>query len=98
MRVIINFKYCIVSSIILLSFSLADIWWMAAKVKKRNKIYSITFWRKAVVIFKKNVYCISQGRQFIVYTEVQILNECIKANFIDCRLNAYSVLLDDDLG
>ena len=51
-----------------------------------------------MVIFKKNVYCISQGRQFIVYSEGQILNECIKANLIDCRLNAYSVLLDNDLG
>ena len=40
---------------------------------------------------------LSQGRQFTVYNEEQILNECIKANFIDCRLNAYPVLSDDDM-
>lgn len=34
---------------------------------------------------------LSQGRQFIVYNEEQIISECIKTNFIDCRLNAYSV-------
>jgi len=34
---------------------------------------------------------LSQGRQFIVYSEDQILNECEKASFVDCRLNAYSV-------
>jgi hypothetical protein len=38
---------------------------------------------------------LSQERQFTVYNEKQILNECIKANFIDCRLNAYPVLSDD---
>ena len=38
---------------------------------------------------------LSQERQFTVYNEEQILNECIKANFIDCRLNAYPVLSDD---
>jgi hypothetical protein len=32
---------------------------------------------------------LTKGHQFIVYNEDQILNECIKANFIDCRLNAY---------
>ena len=31
----------------------------------------------------------SKDKQFIVFNEDQILNECIKANFIDCRLNAY---------
>jgi hypothetical protein len=40
---------------------------------------------------------LSQGRQFIVYNEEQILNECIKSNFIDCRLNAYPVLSDNDI-
>ena len=34
---------------------------------------------------------LSQGRQFIVYNEDQILNECEKAGFVDCRLNAYSI-------
>lgn len=34
---------------------------------------------------------LSQGRQFIVYSEEQILHECEKAGFVHCRLNAYSV-------
>jgi hypothetical protein len=37
---------------------------------------------------------LSNGRQFIVYNQKQILNECIKANFIDCRINAYPVQMD----
>jgi hypothetical protein len=40
---------------------------------------------------------LSQGRQFTIYYEEQILNECIKADFTDCRLNAYPMLLDDDM-
>lgn len=32
---------------------------------------------------------LTKNQQFTVYNEDQILNECIKANFIDCRLNAY---------
>jgi hypothetical protein len=40
---------------------------------------------------------LSQIKQFTVYNEEQILDECIKTNFIDCRLNAYPVLLDDDI-
>jgi hypothetical protein len=39
----------------------------------------------------------SRGRQFTVYNEEQILNECIKANYIDCRINAYPILLDSDI-
>lgn len=34
----------------------------------------------------------SQGNQFIVYNKEQILDACIKSNFMDCRLNAYPVL------
>ena len=34
----------------------------------------------------------SNGRQFSVYGREQILEECIKSNFIDCRINAYPVL------
>jgi hypothetical protein len=37
---------------------------------------------------------LSNGRQFVVYNQEQILNECIKANFIDCRINAYPVQID----
>jgi hypothetical protein len=39
---------------------------------------------------------LSNGRQFIVYDQKQILNECIKANFINCRINAYPVLIDSE--
>jgi hypothetical protein len=39
---------------------------------------------------------LSNGRQFIVYNPRQILNECIKANFLDCRINAYPVLIDSE--
>ena len=36
----------------------------------------------------------SEGKQFTVYNKEQILDGCIKSNFIDCRLNAYPVLED----
>ena len=39
---------------------------------------------------------LSKAKQFIIYNEEQILNECIKANFIDCRLNAYPLCEYDD--
>jgi len=38
----------------------------------------------------------SNNRQFTVYNREQILNECIKADFIDCRINAYPVLENDN--
>lgn len=34
----------------------------------------------------------SNNRQFTVNNKEQILSECIKADFIDCRINAYPVL------
>ena len=37
---------------------------------------------------------LSNGRQFIVYNQEQTLNECVKANFIDCRINAYPAQMD----
>jgi hypothetical protein len=40
---------------------------------------------------------LSNGRQFIVYNQKQILNECVKADFIDCRINAYPVQMDSGL-
>ncbi len=39
----------------------------------------------------------SHGRQFVVYDEGQILNECVKANFVDCRINAYPALADSTI-
>ncbi len=43
------------------------------------------FPRKMSTAFRNN-------RQYTVYNKEQILNECIKADFIDCRINAYPVL------
>jgi hypothetical protein len=37
----------------------------------------------------------SKGKQFIVYNKEQILNECIKSDFKDCRLNAYPIIEDE---
>ena len=45
---------------------------------------------------RKMSTALSQGRQFTVYNEEQILNECIKANFVDCRINAYPVPSEDE--
>jgi hypothetical protein len=39
---------------------------------------------------------LSNGRQFIVYNQKHILNECIRTNFLDCRINAYPVLIDSE--
>lgn len=36
----------------------------------------------------------SNGKQFTVYNKEQIVVECIKSNFVDCRLNAYPILED----
>ena len=37
----------------------------------------------------------SKGTQFTIYNKEQILNACIKSNFLDCRINAYPVLEDE---
>lgn len=37
----------------------------------------------------------SNGKQFTVYNEEQILDACIQSNFLDCRLSAYPVLEDE---
>ena len=34
----------------------------------------------------------SNGKQFTVYNKEQILDACIKSNFLDCRINAYPIL------
>lgn len=36
----------------------------------------------------------SNGKQFTVYNKEHIIDACIKANFIDCRINGYSILED----
>jgi hypothetical protein len=60
-----------------------------AKVKQRIRFILSHFEGRQPLFPRKMSTALSQGRQFIVYNEEQILNECIKANFIDCRLNAY---------
>ena len=45
---------------------------------------------------RKMSTALSKGKQFTLYSKEQILNECIKSNFIDCRLNAYPVFDNDD--
>jgi hypothetical protein len=37
----------------------------------------------------------TKGKQFTVHNKEQILDACIKANFLDCRLNAYPILEDE---
>jgi hypothetical protein len=43
---------------------------------------------------RKMSTAVSDGRQFSVCNKEQILQECKKAHFIDCRLNAYPILLE----
>ena len=68
-----------------------------AKVKEGIRFILTHFEGRQPLFPRKMSTSLSQGRQFTVYNEEQILNECIKANFIDCRLNAYPVLSDDDM-
>jgi hypothetical protein len=63
----------------------------AAKVKQGIRFILSHFEGRQQIFPRKMSTALSQGRQFIVYGQDQILHECIKSNFIDCRLNAYSV-------
>jgi hypothetical protein len=67
-----------------------------AKVKEGVQFILTHFEGRQPLFPRKMSTSLSQGRQFTIYSKEQILNECIKANFIDCRLNAYPVLSDDD--
>ncbi len=67
-----------------------------AKVKEGIRFILAHFEGRQQLFPRKMSTSLSQGRQFTVNSEEQILNECIKANFIDCRLNAYPVLSDSD--
>jgi Primase X len=62
-----------------------------AKVKQGIRFILSHFEGRQPLFPRKMSTALSQGRQFIVYSEDQILNECEKAGFVDCRLNAYSV-------
>jgi hypothetical protein len=63
----------------------------AAKVKQGIKFILSHFEGRQQLFPRKMSTALSQGRQFIVYSEAQILNECEKAGYIDCRLNAYPI-------
>jgi hypothetical protein len=63
----------------------------AAKVKQGIRFILSHFEGRQQLFPRKMSTALSQGRQFIVYTEDQIFNECEKAGFVDCRLNAYPV-------
>jgi hypothetical protein len=62
-----------------------------SKVKQGIRFILSHFEGRQQLFPRKMSTALSQGRQFIVYSEDQILNECEKAGFVDCRLNAYSV-------
>jgi hypothetical protein len=68
-----------------------------AKVKEGVKFILTHFEGRQSLFPRKMSTLLSQGRQFTVFDKEQILNECIKANFTDCRLNGYPVLSDDDI-
>jgi hypothetical protein len=69
----------------------------ATKVKQGIRFILSHFEERQQLFPRKMSTALSQGRQFIVYNEEQIISECIKANFIDCRLNAYPILSNDDI-
>jgi hypothetical protein len=68
------------------------------KKERINKVkegidFILSHFEKQQQLFPRKIStAFSYTRQFIVYNKEQILNECIKADFIDCRVNAYPVL------
>ena len=64
------------------------------KVKDGIDFLLSHFERRQRIFPRKMSTVASQGKQFIVYNKEQILNACIKSNFVDCRLNAYPILED----
>ena len=66
-----------------------------AKVKQGIRFIQSNFEGRQQLFPRIISIALSQGRQFIVYNEEQILSECIKANFIDCRLNAYPIIISE---
>ena len=67
------------------------------KIKEDIQFILTHFEGRQPLFPRKMSTSLSQGKQFTIYNEEEILNECIKANFIDCRLNAYPLLLDEDI-
>jgi hypothetical protein len=68
-----------------------------AKVREGIRFILSHFESRQPLFPRKMSTALSQGKQFIVCNEEQILHECIKGDFIDCRINAYPILSDDDI-
>jgi hypothetical protein len=62
------------------------------KVKEGIDFILSHFEKRQQLFPRKISTAFSNNTQFTVYNKEQILNECIKADFIDCRINAYPVL------
>jgi hypothetical protein len=67
------------------------------KVREGTRFLLSHFEGRQQLFPRKMSTALTRGHQFIVYNKDQILNECIKANFIDCRLNAYHYMESGDL-
>ena len=67
------------------------------KVKEGIRFLLSHFEGRQRLFPRKMSTALSKGKQFTVYNKDQILNECIKANFVDCRLNGYPIL-DKEIG
>jgi len=61
------------------------------KVKEGIRFLLSHFEGRQRLFPRKMSTAFSKGKQFTVYNEDQILNECIKASFVDCRLNGYPI-------
>ena len=59
------------------------------KVKEGIDFILSHFEKRQQLFPRKISTAFSKGKQFAVYNKEQILQECIKANFVDCRINAY---------
>ena len=66
------------------------------KVKEGIQFILSHFEGRQQLFPRKISTALSNDRQFTVYDKEQILKECIKANFIDCRINAYPILYDSN--
>jgi hypothetical protein len=67
------------------------------KVKEGIQLIFSHFEGRQPLFPRKMSTAFSNNLQFTIYTLDQILNECIKANFLDCRINAYPVLADSTI-
>jgi hypothetical protein len=62
------------------------------KVEKGIDFILSHFEKRQQIFPRKISTAFSNNKQFIVYNKEQILDECTKSDFIDCRINAYPVL------